>query len=243
MKKFGYSKKSKLFRLWFLGFVVFIILWIYPIHYRIIRLGILILTPLLFLLGPLFLLWKHKIPRILVIFLIICLGIFLILPGRKSDGNLLRQNYIWELNKFIDTRYIWGGENKIGIDCSGLVREGLIHAEVKHGLQTLNPKLIRHGFSLWWHDATAKALRDEYHHYTKRWFEARSINQLDHKKILPGDMAVTTDGVHIMAYIGNKTWIEADPNIQKVIRVKVPDKHNPWFNLPIYILQWTEFDN
>ena len=34
--------------------------------------------------------------------------------------------------------YYWGGENKIGIDCSGLIRKSLIVANYKRGLLTLH---------------------------------------------------------------------------------------------------------
>ncbi|MGB7521632.1 MAG: hypothetical protein WA896_18540, partial [Spirulinaceae cyanobacterium] len=87
----------------------------------------------------------------------------------------------------------------------------------------------------------AVALRDEYKNYTKQLFLSPSINELNHNRIKPGDLAVTADGVHILAYIGNQTWIEADPNYQQVIKVKIPEPNNPWFNVPIYTLQWQQF--
>ncbi len=54
-------------------------------------------------------------------------------------------------------------------------------------------------------------------------------------------MAVTEDGVHILAYLGDKVWIEADPIYKKVIKVSIPETDNPWFNTPVYILRWQQF--
>jgi len=53
----------------------------------------------------------------------------------------------------------------------------------------------------------------------------------------PGDLAVTADGIHIMAYLGNRIWIEADPNMHKVIEVAVPTS-NQWFNTPVVFVRW-----
>ena len=44
---------------------------------------------------------------------------------------------------------------------------------------------------------------------------------------------MTFNGVHVLAYIGNKTWIEADPNIE----VKTPAR-NAWFNMPVHVMRW-----
>lgn len=61
---------------------------------------------------------------------------------------------------------------------------------------------------------------------------------------MPGDMAVTSSGVHVLAYLGERTWIEADPNElqgNRVIRVKTPTR-NAWFNMPVHIMRWRQFD-
>jgi hypothetical protein len=69
-------------------------------------------------------------------------------------------------------------------------------------------------------------------------FASSSIDETDHSKLQPGDLAVTTDGVHILAYLGNTTWIEADPILGKVIKVSVPTD-NPWFNRPVAFIRWS----
>jgi hypothetical protein len=44
------------------------------------------------------------------------------------DRDRLRQNYIKALLGYEDVKYVWGGENSFGIDCSGLVRIALSDA-------------------------------------------------------------------------------------------------------------------
>jgi hypothetical protein len=68
---------------------------------------------------------------------------------------------------------------------------------------------------------------------------AGSINHLDPNEVLPGDIAVTTSGFHVLAGLGGGEWIEADPHFAKVIIVKVPAVKNPWFDEPVNIMRWT----
>jgi hypothetical protein len=84
-------------------------------------------------------------------------------------------------------------------------------------------------------------LGDEYRHATRRLFTASSINALDLAKILPGDFAVTVGGVHTLAYLGDKTWIEADPNVKRVVKFSIPAM-SPWFDQPVYIVRWHELE-
>ncbi len=228
-------------KLWYLNLVLLPIFLFYPISYGILRLTIICLLTSAFL-GTLFIFWRQKIVRIICLISLVMVASLTLLPGREiTDTSVLRQSYVQQLRKYEGSRYVWGGENRIGIDCSGLVRQGLIKANWQQGLLLLNPNLIRKGISLWWHDTSAVALRDEYKNYTKQLFLSPSINDLDHNKIKPGDMAVTADGVHILAYLGRQIWIEADPNYQEVIKVKIPEPNNPWFHVPVYALQWQQF--
>lgn len=50
---------------------------------------------------------------------------------------------------------------------------------------------------------------------------------------------MTRNGVHIMAYLGGNTWIEADPGAGQVITVPVPVKDNPRFDTPMKIVRWS----
>ena len=57
-------------------------------------------------------------------------------------------------------------------------------------------------------------------------------------------MAVTSNGVHVLAYVGDSTWIEADPSAlvgYKVVQIKAPTS-NAWFNTPVHIVRWRRLD-
>jgi hypothetical protein len=226
---------------WYLVWPVTLALMLYPINDFWTRTGLLASLAMLWG-GLLFFNWHKRIIRSLLLF---CTGIaacFLVWPGRAPDTSKLRASYVASLGNYEGTTYIWGGENRLGIDCSGLVRKGLIMADYRQGISTLNPALLREGFSLWWHDCSAQALGEEYRHGTQLLFGAQSINKLDHSKILPGDIAVTRNGVHTLAYVGNQTWIEADPTVRRVIRVLIPT-NNAWFDEPVNILRWTQLED
>ncbi|MBD2179781.1 C40 family peptidase [Planktothrix sp. FACHB-1355] len=239
--RFPKIKRWLLFLLWSWAWFLLIVLLIYPISYGIFRL-ITVLLCLYLWLGALFLFWNKNSIRYLCFLLALIVSGIIILPGYQVDGSILRQKYVQELSYYEGSLYVWGGENKFGIDCSGLVRRGLINANLKMGLLSFNSKLLREAFLLWWYDASAEALGKEYRNWTKFLYKAPSINELDNSKIQTGDIAVTTDGLHILAYIGNNVWIEADPNYQKVIKVKVPDASNIWFRVPVNILEWRQFE-
>ncbi len=166
-------------------------------------------------------------------------------PGRPYDPEALRRDNVACLRTFPGTRYVWGGENRLGIDCSGLVREGMIDATMRRGVATLNPHLIRTSVWMWWHDCSAADLGEGYRGRTRLLFEATSLQATNYSRLLPGDIAVTEGGAHTMAYLGNRTWIEADPGEpagQKVITLRVPTSRNPWLQVPMRLLRWRLLD-
>lgn len=67
--------------------------------------------------------------------------------------------------------------------------------------------------------------------------DAPVINAMNYAKLQPGDLAVTTNGIHILAYLGDHAWIEADPTVGKVIEVKTPSD-NVWFSTPVKFMRW-----
>jgi hypothetical protein len=148
--------------------------------------------------------WRLKWLRLVVLTLSLFMIVGLGMPGRNTDKQALRERYIDTLRSYDGTRYVWGGENRLGIDCSGLIRVGLINANVCEGLQTLNPAPLRTGLSLWWQDCSARALGEEYRQSSRHLLDASSINQLDQTQLQPGDFAVTDDGVPVMAYLGGR---------------------------------------
>jgi hypothetical protein len=192
-------------------------------------------------LGALGLGWRRKWIRRACLGSGIVAALLLLAPGRKGSPESLRGAYVAALGRYENTRYIWGGESFFGIDCSGLVRKGMSDACVWLGVRSLNPSLVREGIDIWWYDCTARDLKDGYRRMTRRLFGADSIDSLDHSRIRPGDLAVTRDGMHVLAYLGDRTWIEAHPG-EKVIRVHVPAPSNSWFQRPVEIVRWRQLE-
>jgi hypothetical protein len=235
------TMKKLWFGLWITLWPITIVLFLFPINNRPLRIG-LILSLIGLWAGCLCFGWRRRIARSVLLSCTLIVAGFLICPGRDYATERLRTAYVASLRSFEGTHYIWGGENIFGIDCSGLVRAGLIKATFQQGFLTLNPGLVRYSLSLWWHDSSAEALGEEYRHQTKRFLTVTSINGLDQSKVLPGDIAVTVSGVHVLAYLGNREWIEADPHFGRVVIVKTPAMKNPWFEEPVHILRWMQLE-
>lgn len=232
--------KRVLRKRWFALWPITAALLLYPISNFATRVATLFAFAGLYL-GLVYFCWNKRVIRFGALIGGGLLGLFLLLPPKGVQTTSLRQRYIDALGTYTGTRYVWGGENRMGIDCSGLARSGLIVAEYKEGISALNPGLIREGISLWWNDCSARALGEEYQQRTRRLFSSPSINELDHSRILLGDFAVTANGVHVLAYVGENTWIEADPGEKRVIKLQSPSQ-NPWFNEPVNIMRWAILD-
>ena len=192
--------------------------------------------------GALALWWQVKWIRVVCLATALLLLAIMVLPGRGIDSGKLRNAYVESLRRYEGTRYVWGGENMMGIDCSGLVRRGLIDAMLRQGAATANPSLIRQSFLMRWFDCSALAMQEGYRGQTFRLMSAPSIAKLDHNLLLPGDFAVTADGVHTLAYLGDSVWIEADPGAHRVIRVGT-NEENGWLAVPVDIIRWRIFED
>ena len=166
------------------------------------------------------------------------LALFFNLPGRPFSKKGLEQRYLEALASFDGVPYVWGGESHRGIDCSGLVRRSWQNALLKEGVFTINPALVRAAVDLWWNDTTAEQIGQGYGGRVSPVTTCPSINALDHSLLQPGDMAVTASGGHILGYLGNNQWIEADPLDLKVLILSAPDKTNAWFTTPMTIVRW-----
>jgi len=94
---------------------------------------------------------------------------------------------------------------------------------------------------LWWYDCSARALKSTYRNWTRPLFTAAAMNDVDLNQLVPGDLAATSDGVHIMVYLGQGQWLEADPDLEKVYRGQVPVE-NEWFNVPVQIIRWKQLE-
>ncbi len=226
---------------WGLAWCLLGVLWLQPISYGIMRLAFLFCAGVIAV-GGLYQIWHLTKLRWASLGLGLALSLFMLLPGQPADANALAQDYVQSLQSFQGSRYVWGGENRLGIDCSGLVRQGLIQANLKQGIRHRNPRLLRQAFELWWYDAGADALRDGYRGFTRQLFSSPSINAMDETQLRPGDLAATQDGEHILAYGGDRQWIEADPGYLEVLIVEVPEPHNNWFETPVILLRWSQLE-
>ena len=187
--------------------------------------------------GALFLFWDRIVVRVICFSLALAAGTLVFLPMRTIDQDALRSEYLRSLQGYNGTPYLWGGETHLGIDCSGLVRVGLIDAEFKEAIRTRNFILLRKSASLWWNDCSAQALGEEFQGRTRHILDTRSLNTADYSQIQPGDMAIIFNGTHILVYRGEKTWIAADPDVMKVVTTHVPDQQKS-FITPARIMRW-----
>jgi len=190
-------------------------------------------------LGALLLIWHRKWLRRAWL-----AGSFLLvlpwaLPGLPVNQGELRAGYVQRMKHLVGTKYVWGGESWRGIDCSGLPRKALRDALLSYGFQHMDGGVLREFVRQWWYDASAKALGEGYRNYTVPLEPHGTIRQMDYRALLPGDLAVTTSGVHILAYMGDECWIQADPGIGVVAILNGRRDDNGWFEVPVTTHRWS----
>ena len=207
---------------------------------RLITIGAIVIPVLALLLWS----WGDRRRRII---LISCLGVGLIpliLPSRPVDAKALHKDYIQALTNFEGTRYHWGGETFTGIDCSGLPRRALQQAMLRQGLKRLNGGLIRKAVFHWWFDASAEALATEYRNYAvplnvpSETNSTNTIRTMPYAGLNPGDFAVTGDRQHLIVYLGNDQWIQADPGTGRVLTLNGYQDENQWFYSSVTMHRW-----
>jgi hypothetical protein len=186
--------------------------------------------------------WARKPVRIFALALPFLVAIPFVLPGREMDIDALRKDYLKRMAAFEDTKYYWGGESSRGIDCSGLPRRALRDALLAYGFKHFNGDAFRQYVEHWWYDASAKALAAGYRNYTRPLDVTGTIQEMSYDTLVPGDLAVTTNGVHILAYVGDGKWIQADPGIGAVATLNGRNDDNPWFRTPVTTHRWQVLD-
>ncbi|MDF1751553.1 MAG: NlpC/P60 family protein [Verrucomicrobiales bacterium] len=208
-----------------------------PVHstfYNLAFLGCVVATWV----GITILVWKRKPLRYGALILLLLVATPFLLPGRGVDAASLSDDYVHRMTEFEGTPYHWGGENSRGIDCSGFPRRALRDALLASGIRTLNGRCFRLWAEQWWFDASAKALSEGYRGYTTPIGNTGTIEQMNDENLIPGDLAVTTSGVHILAYVGNGKWIQADPGIGAVKTLDGRSDDNVWFRTPVTTHRW-----
>jgi hypothetical protein len=234
-------RRARIRKAWVASWAVVAISLLCPINICLTRLA-LIVGAIGVWSGAAYLLSARRWAGALCLALPVPIAVFLALPGREADPEALRQEYLRQLERYEGVRFLWGGENWLGIDCSGSVRRGLINANVKLGVVTGNPRLIRRALSMWWFDSSARAMREEYRGLTSFVLSTKSLNALDHGKIAVGDLAVTAEGSHVLAYFGDETWIAADPDARAVVKIRAPAPGRRYFDVPVHIMRWAQLE-
>lgn len=207
-----------------------------PVHSPITR-GILVFGGFAAWAFGLFLFWRWWACRVLFLLPLLAVVALALIPYKLADIPRLREAYTRALHRYEGTRFLVGGESPLGIDSTGLVRRALIDAAFSEGWRTKDLSLLRTGAALWWYDASAALMRAGYQGRLRPITSASRLNALDEELILPGDLAISADGQHVLAYLGERTWIEADPKRGKVVTVQAPAQV-PWFDVPVRLLRW-----
>lgn len=188
--------------------------------------------------------WKNRIARIALLAIPAILGLAIaFLPGRPIPTDVLRADYVRAMMQLEGTRYVWGGEGHFGVDCSGLPRLALRNALLAYGIRHGNASAFRVFAEHWWFDASAHALGEGYRGYTVALPVTGRIKDMDVSALLPGDLAVTASGIHILAYVGDGRWIQADPEIGRVATLNGRTDTNVWFNSPVHTHRWAVLES
>lgn len=161
--------------------------------------------------------------------------------SKPIDVSTLRSAYQQNLKRYEGTKYVWGGENHVGIDCSGLPRKALRMAFLQQGLIQFNGTCVREYLRQWWYDASAKALAEGYREYTVPLNLEGKIYTADYGALEPGDLAVTKTGIHVLVFLGGNMWIQADPGVGKVALFDGRASNNQWFKTPVRFYRWSVF--
>jgi len=187
----------------------------------------------------LILFWKKPFLRWGAIFGAALVAIVYSLPARPLDKNSLRERYVEALQSYTGTPYVWGGEGKLGIDCSGLPRKAFRDALFQEGLRTWDGGLLREAAREWWCDVSARALAAGDDGYAFSIERQGVLKALGPEGLQEGDMAITQSGVHCLVYLSGSRWIQANPEAGKVGIYDAATTTDAWFKAPVAIYRWT----
>ena len=217
------------------SFFFFIICWFYPVNSFLSR-SIFIAAFLFFWISPYIAGVRNKkfiISHFVLTVLLISSPLWLF---KTSSKDAFKQIYLKNLKSFEGVSYFWGGENFIGIDCSGLPRKSLINSYFYTGQ-------MKNAFITWWYDSSARALSENYRDYTVNICSYSSLRVVDYSLIQPGDLAITADGVHVIVYLGDEKWIQADPSQGKVVIENPQTTKSSWFDIKVNMVRWKKLNN
>lgn len=184
--------------------------------------------------------WKHRWTRAALLVMPLLMLLPLCLPGRTINAAALRDDYVRRLVKLEGTTYVWGGESRRGIDCSGLPRRAYRDALLSYGLRHANGQTIRQWAAQWWFDASARALGAGYRNNTAAVNVDGTLSTMDYAALRPGDLAVTLNGVHVLVYLGDNQWINADPGAGAVVTFDGRTGTSGWRRSLVTAHRWRE---
>jgi hypothetical protein len=210
-----------------------------PIHDGAMRYGLVAALTIVWI-GLLACVWPRKKTRIAALALPLLPALPFLLPGSPLDEVRLKQDYLSGMRGFKGSTYVWGGESTRGIDCSGLPRRALRDA-LAHQALTVNGKAARLWLEQWWFDTSARAMMESYRGFTQATGVKGQMIKIDVSQVQPGDLAITSDGRHVMIYLENGEWIQADPGPGQVIVAAPGRDDNAWFNSLVSLHRWTVF--
>jgi len=159
------------------------------------------------------------------------------LPGRPFDREELRRAYIEALLRYEGTAYVYGGEGRRGIDCSGLPRAAMIEANASLGLRQMNAGLLRAALSIWWHDRGAGAMGVAGDPNAAVVAEGLLADAAGGPAA--GDIGIINENTHVIVHVGENRWIEADPGPMCVVIRRRPVSEP----LAIRLVRWRQLAN
>lgn len=217
--------------------LLFVLAWLCPVNALRYRL-ILCLIGLLVLGLAMRWIWPRRRLRFAAAAFLVAVSALVFSPSRPMDAEALRESYVERLVSYEGVRYLWGGEGRLGIDCSGLPRRSLRDALWQRGFATWNGGLVREALRQWWYDASAKAMAEGHRDYVVPLGIHGTIKEMDYEGLQPGDLAITASGIHVLCYLGGDRWIQAEPEIRKVVVLNGRTDENPWFDMPVKMYRW-----
>ena len=209
-----------------------------PTHSKLLNLALLGCTAAVWI-GLATLVWRFLYLRALLLLLPLAVAALFAMPGGTVDTEQLRATYIAQLKSYEGAPYHWGGESAWGIDCSGLPRKAFRGALLAHGLRHMNGRALREYAEHWWFDASAQALGAGYKDFTRPVGVSGTVREMSYADLLPGDLAVTANGAHMLVYLGDDVWTQADPGARTVVVHNGRTGKNAWFSVPISVHRWS----